>query len=79
MSGYDSRRYKVVDFIGPYYYAGLNAMINKELENEVSSTYDLMGRKVCVVSGTTCEHFAEKIPDIELMRYNNKEATLNAL
>ena len=72
-------RQQIVDFVGPYYEAGLNAMIRNELKDSIKDSYDLNGRKICVVTGTTCEEYAVTRESSEIIKYTSEEESFNAL
>ena len=58
----------VVNFIGPYYKSGLNAMINSRYRKEVKNINDLGSMSVCVKEGTTCEEYAMSFPSLNLVK-----------
>ena len=72
-------RQQIVDFVGPYYEGGLNAMIHNHQQNKIKDTYDLKGKRICVVSGTTCEAYASSHEGTELMTFNSERESLSAL
>jgi polar amino acid transport system substrate-binding protein len=72
-------RQLIVDFVGPYYEAGLNAMIRNDLKNTIKNSYDLNGRKICVVTGTTCEEYASSREGSELMKFASEKESFDAI
>ena len=72
-------RQQIVDFVGPYYMAGLAAMIRNEFSDRIKSSYDLTGRNICVVNGTTCEEFALSVKDSVLSKFDSEQESLSAL
>lgn len=72
-------RAQIVDFVGPYYNAGLNVLIPNEYQNIIKDSFDLNGRKICVVSGTTCEDYANTRKDSEVIKFSSEEESFNAV
>ncbi len=72
-------RSKIVDFVGPYYEAGLNAMVRTEFQSSIKSSYDLQGHSICVVAGTTCEEFAQNIKNVEIHAFASESDSYNAI
>ena len=61
-------RAQIVDFIGPYFNTGLDAMIRNDLKDEIKTAIDLNGRHICVKNATTCELYAATIPNVTLIK-----------
>lgn len=72
-------RAQIVDFVGPYYNAGLNVLIPKEYQNKIKNSFDLNGKKICVVSGTTCEDYANTREGSEVIKFSSEEESFNAV
>ena len=72
-------RSQIVDFIGPYFDAGLNAMIKAELKETTFNVNSLSGHKICVKNGTTCEAYATTIPNVDLVKFPSEKDSFEAL
>ncbi len=72
-------RAQIIDFVGPYYHGGLNAMIHREFSHSIKKAEDLKGHKVCVVAGTTCEGFAKNINGAEVLSFGTEEESFEAI
>lgn len=72
-------RAQIVDFVGPYYNAGLNALIRNEYQNKIKNNIDLNGKKICVVSGTTCEEYANSCNGSDVLKFPSEKESFNAI
>jgi len=72
-------RAQIVDFVGPYYEAGLNAMIRNEYQGKIKNSYDLNGKTICVVAGTTCEEYAANQHGAQLLTYETERDSFSAI
>ncbi len=72
-------RAQIVDFVGPYYEGGLNAMIRNEYRGKIKNMYDLSGKKICVVSGTTCEEFAQNQKGTTVISFATEQESFSAI
>lgn len=72
-------RQLIVDFVGPYYEAGLNAMIRNDLKNTIKNSEDLNGKKICVVTGTTCEEYATSRAGAEIIKFSSEKESFDAI
>ena len=69
----------IVDFVGPYYHAGLNAMIHNEKHEKIKNSFDLNGQKICVVTGTTCEEFANSFNGAKILSFPSEQESFAAI
>lgn len=69
----------IVDFVGPYYHAGLNAMIHNEKHEKIKNSFDLKGQRMCVVTGTTCEEFANSFNDAQILSFPSEQESFAAI
>jgi ABC-type amino acid transport substrate-binding protein len=72
-------RAQIVDFVGPYYNAGLNVLIPNEYQDKIKNSFDLNGRKICVVSGTTCEDYANTRNGSEILKFSSEKESFDAV
>ncbi|MCI1936179.1 MAG: glutamate ABC transporter substrate-binding protein [Bifidobacteriaceae bacterium] len=66
-------RKKVVDFAGPYFYAGQDLLVRSD-DTSIKSAKDLNGKNLCTVSGSTSaqvvkDNFAKSVQIMELSGY----------
>ena len=66
-------RKKVVDFAGPYFYAGQDLLVRSD-DTSIQSAHDMNGKNLCTVSGSTSakvikDNFAKEVQIMELSGY----------
>jgi len=71
-------RNEIVDFVGPYYDAGLNALMPISQKEKIKDVANLEGRTVCVKQGTTCSDYAGTIKDVKLLGFESEQQSFNA-
>ncbi len=71
-------RSEIVDFAGPYYDAGLNAMMPIASKDKIKSVSALEGKTICVKQGTTCSDYAGTIKDAKLLGFESEKMSFDA-
>ena len=67
----NDKRKQVVDFAGPYYFAGQDIMVAKGNPEAIAGPDDLAGKKVCSVTGSTpAENIRTNYPDAQLTEFD---------
>jgi len=72
-------RAQIVDFIGPYFDTGLDIMVNSEYKNVIKSVKNVEGRTVCVKLATTCEEYAKKIANVNLLQFLSEKEVFDGI
>ncbi len=75
----NEERSQIVDFVGPYFDAGLNALIRDELKDTVRDVSGLKGRTICTKQGTTCEDFTKTIPEVKIIAHPTERESFDSM
>ena len=63
----------------PYYDSGQGVLVRSDLLKEIHSSYDLQGRTICALSGTTGSYFAENIKNAKTKNFRSEIETFMAI
>ncbi len=75
----NEERKQIIDFIGPYFDAGLNALIKNKYKDTISKANGLAGKKVCTKAGTTCEAYTKTIPNVQIQAFDTEKESFSGL